>query len=60
MTVILIDVIIFSYETKILKVAGYSQNRSKMACLKGGVDSIDFQLFYILIRIIPAVGTLLS
>ena len=31
-----------------------------MAFLKGGVDIIDFQLFYILIRIIPAVGTLLS
>ena len=47
---------LFSSETKILKVAEYSQNRSKMAFLKGGVDIINFQLFYILTRIPPPRG----
>ena len=50
---------LFFYGEKLSKVAGHSQNRSKIDHLKGSVDwfqlfIIDFQLFYFLTRIITA------
>jgi hypothetical protein len=36
------EIQLFSSETKILKVAGYSLNRTKMTLLEGGVDGFSF------------------